>query len=51
LNGKGIERLDVGYTLPRQLAEYVLIGEEIIEANVADSSVASFIRLSCPRSI
>ena len=31
-NGKGIERLGVGYTLPGQLAEYVLIGEEIIGA-------------------
>ena len=30
--GKGIERLGVGYTLPGHLAEYILVGEEILEA-------------------
>ncbi len=32
-NGKGVEKMGVGYTLPGQLAEYILIQEEIIEAN------------------
>ncbi len=32
-NGKGIEKMGVGYTLPGQLAEYILIQEEIINAN------------------
>jgi len=32
-NGRGIEKMGVGYTLPGQLAEYVLIQEEIINAN------------------
>ena len=30
--GRGIERLGVGYTLPGHLAEYILVGEEILEA-------------------
>jgi threonine dehydrogenase-like Zn-dependent dehydrogenase len=30
-NGKGIERLGVGYSLPGQLAEYTLVTEEILE--------------------
>jgi threonine dehydrogenase-like Zn-dependent dehydrogenase len=31
-NGRGIERLGVGYTLPGHLAEYMLVTEEILEA-------------------
>ena len=31
-NGKSIERLGVGYTLPGHLAEYMLVTEEILEA-------------------
>lgn len=31
-DGRGIERLGVGYTLPGHLAEYILVGEEILEA-------------------
>lgn len=30
--GRGIEKVAVGYTLPGHLAEYILIGEEVIEA-------------------
>lgn len=32
-NGKGVEKMGVGYTLPGQLAEYVLIQEEIMKGN------------------
>ena len=32
-SGKGIERLGVGYTLPGHLAEYMLVTEEILEAD------------------
>jgi L-sorbose 1-phosphate reductase len=31
-NGRGVERLGVGYTLPGHLAEYLLVTEEILEA-------------------
>lgn len=30
--GKGIEKIAVGYTLPGHLAEYILIGEEVLAA-------------------
>jgi len=32
-NGKSVEKMGVGYTLPGQLAEYILIQEEIMEGN------------------
>ncbi|MGZ4148227.1 MAG: zinc-binding dehydrogenase, partial [Actinomycetota bacterium] len=30
--GRGVRKVAVGYTLPGQLAEYVLVGEEVLEA-------------------
>jgi len=32
-NGKSVEKMGVGYTLPGQLAEYILVQEEIMEGN------------------
>jgi len=32
-SGKGVEKMGVGYTLPGQLAQYILIQEEIMEGN------------------
>jgi len=45
-NGEGVEKMGVGYTLPGQLAEYVLIQEEIMEGHclvpLKDDSIPNF---------